>query len=288
MNCHRIVLLVYLIAITAAQSVYAQTQDASTDGTVRVTLVEGTSVVGVVVSENDDEIVLRTSSDILMTIPRDRIKTVVSVDKERFALSDPNRTRLLFAPTGRSVGAGAGYVAIYEVFIPFAAVGAGRAVTLAGGITVNPGNSRIAYAAPKITLLETSTTSLAVGAVGMAVLGDLDGYTAGLLYGVGTFGRADASLTIGLAFGYAEGDVGKKPVLMLGGEYQVSNRVKLLTENYLFTGAGEDGLLVSGGFRVFAERLAADFGLITMPSLIDESGGFPAIPWVGFAYNFGR
>ena len=45
---------------------------------------------------------------------------------------------------------------------------------------------------------------------------------------------------------------------MIGGEHRVTRRVKLVSENYVFKGGG----FVSGGVRLFGEKLSADFGLM--------------------------
>jgi hypothetical protein len=285
----RNVTLVLLTCITGfLASVSAQAQDRWTypEGTVRVDLVDGSAVVGVIEREDGVAIEIRTATGVVMTIPRAQVKTIASIQGERFFRSDPNQTRLFFAPTGRAAGAGAGYLAFYEVVVPFVAVGVGHAVTLSGGMTINPGSERFVYAAPKITVFSRRNTSVALGGIGVALLGAGDGGMAGLLFGVGTFGPPSASISAGLAFGFSDEEIGEKPALMIGGEYQLSNSLKLLTENYVFVGI-EGGVLVSGGLRFFGDKLAADIGLLTFPVLLEDSDFF-FIPWLGFAYNFGR
>ena len=49
---------------------------------------------------------------------------------------------------------------------------------------------------------------------------------------------------------------------------------------------GGDVHLLSGGIRFFGENLAADFALI-FPLTGEGIEGFPFLPWIGFAYNFG-
>lgn len=284
---HHILPSLLLLLTFCAATAFAQNGEKHSEGTVRITLVDGSTVVGTLEQENETEIVLLTSSGITMTIPRAKIERIVSVEGQRFTQTDPNRTRLFFAPTARPLPSGSGYLAVYEIFAPFVAVGAGDILTLAGGVTINPGTGRLVYAAPKVTLMNQPSVSLAVGGLGVAVVGDGSSETAGLLFGVTTLGQAEASLSLGLAFGYSESKFGSKPVVMVGGEYQVLDHFKLLTENYLFLGVDE-GVLVSGGVRFFGDQLAADLGLFTMPELIDNVDGFPFLPWLGFAYNFGR
>lgn len=279
-------LLTCITGFLASVSAQAQDRSAYPEGTVRLDLVDGSAVVGVIENEDDVAINIRTTTGVVMSIPREQVKTIASIEGERFFRSDPNQTRLLFAPTGRAAGAGVGYLAFYEVVVPFVAVGAGHAVTLSGGMTINPGSERFVYAAPKVTVFSRRNTSVAVGGIGVALLGAGDGGMAGLLFGVGTFGPPSASISAGLAFGFSDEEIGQKPALMVGGEYQLSNSLKLLTENYVFVGV-EGGVLVSGGLRFFGDNLAADIGLFTFPVLLDDSDFF-FIPWLGFAYNFGR
>ena len=75
---------------------------------------------------------------------------------------------------------------------------------------------------------------------------------------------------------------------MLGGNIRLTKRVALVSESWLFTSKrmkwGEQpfGLAI----RIFGERLAADIGLLIIGKVIKEGG--PPIPWISFAYNFGR
>lgn len=280
-------ILICTIAVAFSTPAHAQDKGGFPEGTVRLVLVDGTTIVGTIEREDEAEIAIRSTSGVLTTIPRDQVKSIQPLAGERFFRVDPNRTRLFFTPTARAVDKGSGYVAFYEIVVPFAAVGVGSGLTLAGGVTINPGTARLAYAAPKLTVLNRRTLSAAVGAIGITALGDDDGATAGLLFAIGTFGPPHASVSAGVAFGVVDGRVGENPGLMLGGEYQVSNNVKLLTENYFFVGFEEAGALVSGGIRFFGDRLAADIGLVTLTSVLDDVDGFPFLPWLGFAYNFG-
>ena len=78
-------------------------------------------------------------------------------------------------------------------------------------------------------------------------------------------------------------DFANKPILVLGGEAQISRRAKLLTENWIVP--NEEVQLLSLGIRFFGDKIAADFGLI-YPAGADIEG-WPFLPWIGFAYNFG-
>lgn len=255
----------------------------------RVTLSDGSELLGRIVAESADSIVFTTVSNITMTIPRREVKNIDELPgtmvNGEYRRADPNRTRLLFAPTARPLGNGQGYISFYEIFLPFLAIGIADILTLGGGITLFPGaTGQIYYLAPKVSLpLHSDVVDLAAGVLYMnATIGNFDGF--GIAYGVGTFGSQYASFTCGLGYGFARGEFADEPVLVLGGEVQLSNSVALVSENWI--PVGSDVQILSLGFRFFGDHLAADFAFF-YPVSKSETSGFPFIPWVGFTYNFG-
>jgi hypothetical protein len=253
----------------------------------RLSLMDGSEIVGTILKEDSAQVEFQSVSKISMLVPRNQIKTIVPlrgnvVDGE-FRRSDPNYTRLFFAPTGRALKNGQGYFSAYEIFFPFVAIGIGDIVTLAGGMSLIPGASnQIFYFAPKITPLHLQNFDLSAGVLYINALGS--GFSGGgIVYGVGTYGSTDHALTVGLGWGFAGGEIANKPILLIGGELRLSNSIKLISENWI--PPGTDLVVYSFGFRFFGENLAADLGFFR-PSQMD-TGGFPFIPWIGFAYNFG-
>ena len=308
-----------LFAFLLALAVPALAQEADTAALVQIELADGSVFVGIVVRETADEVVLRTQGGAEVTIPVAQIRRRAlfegRVEDGRIVRYDPNRTRLLFSPTARALGRGQGYVAVYELVVPFVAVGITDAVSISGGTVLLPeAFGRVLYVAPKVTVVERERLAVALGGVGLGVfLGGFgepaddddvgDWGTAGIGYGLVTYGGPEHALTLGAGFAFAEGELANGAVLTVGGETQLSNSIKLLTENYVIpfeqtttscfpdfcTTTSETGyeVIVSAGVRFFGENLAADFALWTSPG---EFGGdtFPFLPWVGFAYNFGR
>lgn len=197
-----------------------------------------------------------------------------------------NDTRLFFGPTARSLGHGRGYISVYELIVPFVAVGIGEHLTMAGGVTINPGDERLAYLAPKVTLFERDGYSLATGALGIFPIGSQSDETVGVLYAVGTRNGTPGSVTAGFAYGFADGEFGSRPAFMAGGDFHLTDKTHIITENYIFVGT-EDGLLSAGGFRFVSDNLTIDLGLFTFPALFNELGGFPFVPWLGLTYQFG-
>lgn len=198
-----------------------------------------------------------------------------------------SKSRLFFSPTARAVGDGNGYVAIYELFFPYVAYGAGDRTTVAGGISINPGSGRFLYGGAKVTLVDRSRSALAIGGIAFLAAGDDLGGSAGLLQVVSTRGGSKGAISTGLAFGVAGGEIAGHPALVIGGDRRLSDSIRFVTENVVFVGV-QDGIMISAGLRFVGERLTGDFGLFTFPGLLNDQDDFPLLPWVGYAYNFGE
>ena len=113
--------------------------------------------------------------------------------------------------------------------------------------TVRSGSRR------RYRVIKTEKVQAAVGV--LHVFDTSDGDSAGIGYGVGTFGSSDNAITAGAGIAYA-GD-SRGGIAMLGGERRVRRNLKLITENYIWQDG--DGIL-SGGVRFIGERLSADLG----------------------------
>ncbi len=259
-------------------------QSDSTQFTV-ITLIDGSELFGTILEEDEEKIKFRTRVGVEVQIFRNQIEEIETISgvmiEGELRRPDPNRTRLLFAPTGRALPAGSGYFSVYELFFPMIAVGITDFLALSGGISLIPGaDKQILYLAPKVTFVDGEATSVSGGILYVTIP---DEGNAGIAYGVATFGSPKFSATTGLGFGFVDGDFSSKPMLMLGLELQISKVSKLISENWIFPGSDESITFISLGIRFFGSHLAADFGLITSP---DASGNFPFFPWLGFAYNF--
>lgn len=203
---------------------------------------------------------------------------------------NPGDTRLFFAPTGRMLEKGEGYFSDTYVFFLNFVGGVTSRVTFGGGFSIFPTtdlSQNIFYVTPKVGLVQSPSFNLAAGAlIGYAGFSGFDDTGAdvgsfGIVYGVGTAGSPDGSLTVGFGFGYGGGGFGQDPILMIGGEKRVSRRVSLLSENYIVAGV-TDGTLLSYGFRFFGDRLSVDLAFINIPS----NPIFPGVPYVAFAVKF--
>jgi hypothetical protein len=264
------------------------------DTVLEVRLRDGSVLYGRVLVQDSVHVVLRTLGGTEVDAKRDRMISI-RVARGRLVgseywIADPNGTRLFFTSTGRALGKGEGYVSVYELFIPFVAYGVTDRFTIAGGTPIVPGAiGRAFYLAPKFTLVETERSAYAIGALSFALTEEISDGTVGLLYGVGTWGDRDNAVTFGAGWGYVWGrgasSLSSAPVIVLGGERRVSRRVKLVTENWMYTGSGANGGVFSGGFRFIGDRLSADLGALGGAG---EGSVACCFPMVNFVWNFGR
>ncbi len=192
---------------------------------------------------------------------------------------DPNNTRLFFSPTGRSLKAGQGYFADYELFFPGVAYGLTDRFAFGGGVfPFSSGDFFLGWLTPKLGIIETEDKAFAVGVLSLFITDGGETFNSGILYGVLTLGEPDRAITLGLGYGYVESELADKPVLMIGGERRIGKRTKIITENWIIP---DQDVLFSLGLRWFGEKLAADFAIIRT---IDME--FIGFPWLDIVVNF--
>ncbi len=194
--------------------------------------------------------------------------------------SDPNQTRLFFAPTARALKKGSGYFAVYELILPGFAYGFTDKFSFGGGIfPFSTGDFFLGWLTPKYTIMESKDRAVAIGLLNVIISDNNDSENVGILYGATTFGESDAAFTAGIGYGYVGSELADKPMIMIGGEKRIGKRTKFLTENWVFPGA-EDPLF-SAGLRWFGDKLAADFGLFRTADM-----DFLGVPWLDIVINF--
>jgi hypothetical protein len=245
-------------------------------------LQDGSELVGYIVEQTDEKIWFITHSGIEFTIDRDQVIAVETVKgtwkKGRFTQSDPNSTRLFFAPSARTLEKGAGYFSIYEIFFPMLAIGVTDFFTVSGGMSLFPGSDdQILYAAPKLRLLNTNEIDISTGVLYALFFNENFGFA----YGVATLTKPGYAVTGGMGWGFVDGEFSSRPFLMIGLEAGLTRRLKLISENWFVP--AEKGGILSFGLRFYGKKLAADLGLIKPTEATD---GFPFLPWIGFTVNF--
>ncbi|UCD17093.1 MAG: hypothetical protein JSV44_11670 [Candidatus Zixiibacteriota bacterium] len=289
-----VVLCVILMALPwnslAGEDIKGSLNIPDADNTQVVTMNDGSQLVGRITEVGDAEVKFRTGLG-EMTLLITQIQEIKEVPQSSFRggkywFPNSNSSRLFFGPTGRTIGAGQGYFsAIYALF-PSIAYGITDNISISGGVSLIPFidfEDQIFFAIPKVGFSFSDELALAASALVIRVPSDDDDdpSVVGVLFGTGTYGSTDKSLTLGVGYGFKEDEVADKPAVLVGGELRFARRLALVTENWVFPGLDEP--LVSYGMRFFGESLAADLAFFT---ILDEDSIFPGIPYVDFVWNF--
>jgi hypothetical protein len=254
---------------------------------VRITLNDNSVLIGKILSSNDSIVVFKSTSGLQAEIKPEMIKETEYLKGEiqdgKYVRYDPSSSRLFFSSTARTPKAGSGYFSVYELLFPFFSISATDFLMLSGGISIVPGASeQLIFLAPKVRFFNSDNFCAAGGVLYINIPEDVDDSFLG--YGVFTVGTQRAGFTIGYGTNISsEGDDDLSGLLILGGDVQLSNSVKLISENYIPIGTDESTFIYSFGIRFFGDNLSADLGLF---GVTEETEGWPFVPWVGFTYNF--
>ena len=249
-----------------------------------ISIDDGSTFMGRIIEIGEEEIKFETKHGI-MTISVFEISEVKLVSDDqlkegKYWFPNPNSSRLFFAPTGRMLKQGEGYFADYFIFFPTLTFGITDNITLGGGFSIVPGlglDEQILLFTPKVGIKTSKKIDLALGA--LVVKLPIDAPSLGILYGVGTYGSLDNSITVGLGYGYFDNKLTDKPIIVLGGETRTSRSISLVTENWLVP--GKETPILSFGLRFFGEKLSTDFALVF--PLEDDVIIFP---YIDFVYKF--
>lgn len=99
----------------------------------------------------------------------------------------------------------------------------------------------------------------------------------GFVLGTGTYGQEDRHISLGLGFGLIEGEFSVQPIYLLSGQYRLTRRWQLISEN-IWIPAAKLGMF-NFGLRARGRQIHWDLGLIVS----GESGKqFDRFPILGF------
>lgn len=279
---------------------------------VLVSLLDGSVLAGSLVSKSDSEVVLETVATGRLSIPANQIKSVASKEPKgpgnpRGWLPNPNPGRYFFAPSGFNLKKGEGYYQNVYVDISMFGYGVTDWFSIGGGIELVATLASLTQGqftplwvlTPKVGFPIGKNLHLGAGFMGGAIggMGFNTGFFGwGITYGVLTYGDVDNNFTIGagLPMTTVEMNNGKhlgSPIIVVDVMYRVSQKVSLISENWIFTGkglAGTDGFgsLLGYGIRLWGESMSFDIGFINNKDI--ASILIIGIPYVDFVYRFNK
>ena len=257
----------------------------------RIELKDGTTFIGVIINESEKELELDLKDIGLLTIQRDLVKKITPIGSngrvgKAYWFENPHSTRLLFAPTAIPLHKGEAYYQnIYIVgnmfnygIIDNLSVGGGfdliTMFTQASG-SWNPMLNFNIKSGFKVS------ENLHLGIGGMYI-GMANEFASGILYGIGTYGSYNTNATLGLGWGFVNGDFQQKPFIMIGGMARVSEKLWLISENWIVPVDGQNYYaIISYGMRFAAKRIAVDLAFINNSEIVEVIPiGFPFVDFV--------
>lgn len=291
------VLLLGLLALGHPGRLHAQKPDsmeqAQQEQMYRVETTEGDVVIGTLTSESETEVVLNTRQLGEVTIERTDIESMENIDADRlrdgeYWFPNPQSTRYFFGTNAIGIPKNEGYYQNTWIFFNNVnygihsnfSIGAGTVPTFLFGAGQIP-----VWVLPKVSIsTPQENLHLAGGAIWGGVLGADNSGSAGLLYSVATVGTRNHNASLGLGYGFVNGELSDAPAITVSGMTRIGRTTYLLSENYFFPTV--DGAnVISFGVRWAPENFAVDFGLFRPLSVETGIVGFP---WLGVTIPFGQ
>lgn len=255
---------------------------------------EGLTYVGTIIQRTDKEIILLTEAKTKVQIQLENIQDIRIIPKSHFHdgeywFPNPNETRYLYAPSAFNLKKGEGYYQNTYLFINSFnygltdnfSFGVGFEFLSTFGSLGSGSFYPIYFLTPKYSMQVADNLRVGVGVLYGNISDIVGGFGVG--YGLATYGNPEHNATLGLGFGFFDGDFSSDPVLTISGMTRISRRVSLVTENWFFPADVYRGIL-SYGVRFFGESMSVDLALINNAEI---ATAFPiGIPYVDFVVKF--
>ena len=271
---------------------------------VEITMKDGSTIVATIIKEKPKEWIVKneTIGEIIIkksNVLSSRILRQTNKVEGVYWHENPNTTRNLYGPTGYGLRKGEGYYQNLMVFLNHFSYGFSDYFTLGLGVEVVSvlgslnsfgGNDLFVPGftlTPKFSFpIKEDQWNVGAGALALHIPYSDAFFSAGILYGVSTWGNRDNNFTLGLGFGVNENELTLRPTITISGNARVTRRFGLVTENWIIPLGEEYAALFSAGGRYIGNRISWDFALIG--GIFDGFSGILPIPLVGITIPFGE
>jgi hypothetical protein len=294
-------LSIILIAITlfalSGNQLFGQTViEVSKD--YQITLVDGNTLTGKVISADGNQIVLETGTMGNVTIERANIKDVTLLsdqDKAKGWFPNPNTTRYFFGPTGRNLQKGDGYYQNVLFSLNLAHYGVTDWFSIGGGFEAFStfSGQPILFLIPKVGFEVTDKFSVGGGvfyANAAAIVGELENSGLGIAYTTLTYGDDNTHGSLGIGYAFAGDEFSSRPIFTAAGAVRLSRRFGLVTENWYLPnvdGTDESFYVITYGVRFIGQKSTFDWGMVAFKDLGDEIGFPIGLPlWISYTFHF--
>jgi hypothetical protein len=284
-NPIRILLLIFAMTLSEGFAHSQATED--TTAIWRIETSDGNLFFGHILSRSDSAVRMNTEMLGVLIIPIRFIKSIQPVDPDEIKkgeiwMKNPQAARYFYAPNGYGLDKGEGYYQNTWVLFNQVSYGITRNISLGAGLIplfLFAGTATPIWITPKFSIPAVKDKLNFGGGVLLAGLLGENSQLFGIVYGVTTLGNRNNNITAGAGFTFYEGSMSKKPVINISGMVRTGKKGYILTENYYFSGGGNNYFVLSLGGRTIWPKLSLDYGLV-MPLSSDIE--LIAAPWLGF------
>lgn len=262
--------------------------------TVKVETTDGNVFIGNVISEDSLNLVIKTQNLGDLKIPLNTIKSKTELKDLRkvgsdYWLPNPQSSRYFWAPNGYGLEKGSSYY--QNIWILYNQFSFGLSDNFSVGAGMLPlflfaGAPTPVWIVPKLSIpVVKDKLNIGTGAF-LGAFYSTDAMGFGLLYATSTIGSRDKNVSLGLAYGFADGEWMKKPIINASFLIRTGPKGYLISENYLITAEGETVAIISFGGRTIIRNMSIDYSLwIPMGADFDS---FVAIPFLGITVPMNR
>ena len=255
-----------------------------------VETIGGTQFSGTLLASTDLTLTFETRELGLVTVQRANVRQLMSQTPEQVRRGFDyvgNGTRMFLAPTARNLHQGEGYVQAIDVFLLGINYGVTDNFSVGLLVPVVPFVGVPALAlTPKLTVPVTDKLHVGVGVLyGFATGIDGGRGSAGVGYGLATYGSADTNVTLGLGYGFSSDGGNSSPVAVIGANVRLSRLFSLVNETYIANFNTNGDFAGLAGFRYASPRFSGSLGALYYTSR-NNSGIYPA--YLDVAYRFGK
>jgi len=294
------------IFLYATESCQAQKNIVYIPGTIlQITLQDGSQITGNFVSQDDQTIIVNSTSMGQITIEKSKIKSIkeiseenVKIKKGKIWFENPNPYKYLLGSSAIPKPAKtATYQNVWIFFNSFSYAPLKFMDITAGfelfSLLSKSGDAPyVYYLNPKISTkvfknFYAGGNVLYVNYFNHSNDDNSDFTGLGVLNGFATFGTTNLNITGGLGWGFVNNDFAKKPVITISGMARVSRRIALISENWFIPGINEDHDYYSNfsyGIRFLGEKNSIDLAFINNKDISKTI--FLGVPFLDFVVNF--
>jgi len=259
--------------------------------TYSVETVGGIQFTGTLRAASEEALTLETRELGVVTVQRTSLRQLTNQTPEQARRGFDyvgNSTHMFLAPTARNLHKGEAEAQIINIFLGSVNYGITDNISVGLLVPVIPFVGIPALAiTPKVSAPLTDKLRVGVGVLYGFTTGVFNSRpeSAGLGYGLATYGTADTNLTLGLGYGFASGSIGRSPVAVVGANVRLSRLFTLVNETYLANFDSNGGFGGLAGLRYATPRFSGSLGALYYTAR-NDSGIYPA--YLDVAFRFGK